>query len=216
MDENQRRISLKAGLLTGSVPASGSLSTSSLGLMTTGTTVTPFFDTTNGTVGHSSVGHIGIYQYPVSTQVVLQDYSLPLSNVKSLNKKLVGLKEDTLYVTTDDDGNEDPHTYYIKSILGVNPQTQQVETTEAYHKIAFIRKTEMIDLTTGEKSNTSEPGVSNEQLIIMITHRLKLLNEKFACDENEQAIKHLEYALAWLDKRTIDRFKRGVAGQHQI
>jgi hypothetical protein len=198
MDENQRRISINT---SGTVFAGSSSNSGSLGLVNTGILGgSTYFIPSQGINTINNLGH----NYPQP----FQDYNVLPNNVKSLDKKLVGLKEDTVYVTTDDDGKEDTHTYYIKSILGVNPETLQVETTEVYHQIDFIRKTEMIDLVTGENGSNRGPGVSNEQLIIMITHRLKLLNEEFPCNENEQAIKHLDYALAWLDKRTINRFKR--------
>ena len=35
---------------------------------------------------------------------------------------------------------------------------------------------------------------------------------KFACRENACALTHLEEALMWLQKRTLDRVKRGVEG----
>lgn len=37
---------------------------------------------------------------------------------------------------------------------------------------------------------------------------------KFACFENEQALRHLQLAAAWLDKRTKDREARNVEGTH--
>ena len=38
---------------------------------------------------------------------------------------------------------------------------------------------------------------------------------KFACEENAAAIRHLENALAFLEKRTIARAARQVEGTHQ-
>jgi hypothetical protein len=39
-------------------------------------------------------------------------------------------------------------------------------------------------------------------------------DSKFACFENEQALRHLQMAAAWLDKRTKDREARAVEGTH--
>jgi hypothetical protein len=40
----------------------------------------------------------------------------------------------------------------------------------------------------------------------------KNLRAPFACRENAMALTHLEEALMWLQKRTLDRVKRGVEG----
>ena len=38
---------------------------------------------------------------------------------------------------------------------------------------------------------------------------------QFACKENAMALTHLEEALMWLQKRTLDRMKRGVEGSNK-
>jgi len=63
-------------------------------------------------------------------------------------------------------------------------------------------------------------GVTNEDVLLMLIHRLKFLNEKwmdgkFRCQENVIAIAHLEAALHWLNERTRDRVARKVEGKHE-
>ena len=58
-------------------------------------------------------------------------------------------------------------------------------------------------------------GVTNEEVLRVLIHRLKFLNEnwiggKFKCRENSLAITKLEEALMWLEKRTQDRVARNV------
>jgi len=61
-------------------------------------------------------------------------------------------------------------------------------------------------------------GVTNEEVIKVLIHRIKHLNEKlhggkFKCRENSIAITKLEEALMWLEKRTANRIERGVEGE---
>ncbi len=63
-------------------------------------------------------------------------------------------------------------------------------------------------------------GVTNEEVIKVLLHRLTFLNEKwqagkFRCRENSLAITKLEETLMWLEKRTSDRLARKVEGTHQ-
>lgn len=61
-------------------------------------------------------------------------------------------------------------------------------------------------------------GVTNEEVIKVLLHRLNYLNEvlhsgKFKCRENSIAITKLEEALLWLERRTANRIERGVEGE---
>jgi hypothetical protein len=66
---------------------------------------------------------------------------------------------------------------------------------------------------------TKSDGVTNEEVLRVLIHRLTFLNEKwlggkFRCRENSLAITKLEEALMWLNKRTEDRLNRKVEGTH--
>lgn len=70
--------------------------------------------------------------------------------------------------------------------------------------------------TDGKKIN----GVTNEEVLRVLIHRLTFLNEKwqdgkFWCRENSIAITKIEEALMWLEKRTADRIARKVEGKHE-
>jgi hypothetical protein len=56
-------------------------------------------------------------------------------------------------------------------------------------------------------------GLTSEALLAIIIHRTSTLNGQFPCDENENAIKHMERALALFNERTAKRKARGVEGQ---
>jgi hypothetical protein len=63
-------------------------------------------------------------------------------------------------------------------------------------------------------------GVTNEEMLKVLIHRLDYLNNKwqggkFNCRENSLAITKLEEALMWLEKRTANRLARNVEGTHE-
>lgn len=60
-------------------------------------------------------------------------------------------------------------------------------------------------------------GVMNEDLLAMVIHRLQAFQESpYKCRENAIALTKLEEALLWLNKRTLDRERRGVEGTHTV
>ena len=64
-------------------------------------------------------------------------------------------------------------------------------------------------------------GVTNEEVLRVLIHRLHYLNEewmggKFKCIENDIAIDSLRMALEQLEKRTSDRIARKVEGTYEI
>lgn len=59
-------------------------------------------------------------------------------------------------------------------------------------------------------------GITNEALLAIILHRLRVLNHIYPCRENSLAITNIEQGLMWLEQRTKDRLSRGVEGQNKI
>jgi hypothetical protein len=70
----------------------------------------------------------------------------------------------------------------------------------------------------GRGEDRREPnGAFVEGVIAAALDRLEFYQQsKFACDENADAMKHLEAALAILNRRTADREARGVEGTHEV
>jgi len=57
-------------------------------------------------------------------------------------------------------------------------------------------------------------GCQNEDLLVIVKDRLASFQAgDYPCYENKQALHHIEAALDWLNKRTVDRRTRGVEGQ---
>lgn len=65
-----------------------------------------------------------------------------------------------------------------------------------------------------EESSVS--GVLDGDLLEMVKDRLTCFQAgPFACEENANALKAVEEALYWMNKRVEDRAKRGVLGQNK-
>lgn len=102
---------------------------------------------------------------------------------------------------------------------------QHFENKEDGTVIQFIEKTRLFDapseIPTPEglpnlwQLVTINDGTTNEELTAILIDRVRFLNNKFRCEENDNSIRHLEEALFWMEKRTKDRIARGVEGQHK-
>lgn len=70
----------------------------------------------------------------------------------------------------------------------------------------------------GRGDNRREPnGAFVETVIAMVKDRIQFYQDsKFSCEENKQAIKHLEAALDILSARTKRRELAGVEGTHKV
>lgn len=62
---------------------------------------------------------------------------------------------------------------------------------------------------------TVNDGTTNEDLLEVLLDRLRFLNKKAPCMENQLAIYRLDEALFWLNKRTENRKNRGVEGTNK-
>lgn len=59
-------------------------------------------------------------------------------------------------------------------------------------------------------------GISVEALLAIVEDRLLgFQSGQFACRENAVALTKIQEAMMWLQKRTLDRMKRGVEGTNQ-
>ncbi len=75
----------------------------------------------------------------------------------------------------------------------------------------------MIVFQNGAINDHGVNGVTQEALIEICIDRLKSFQAgPFSCRENAVALTHLETAQMWLQKRTLDRMRRGVEGTHKV
>lgn len=92
------------------------------------------------------------------------------------------------------------HFYELESFEGHNTQYLQ-----------FIDKDPVEEGST--ELELVRDGTTNEEVLEVLIDRLKYLNNKFPCRENDIVILKLEESLMWLNKRTADRVKRNVEGK---
>ncbi|UNA01564.1 hypothetical protein MG295_00147 [Bacillus phage vB_BcgM] len=103
--------------------------------------------------------------------------------------------------------HDEPKPNYVHNA----PHRFQVVGTEDRDTLALIRFQE------GAIKEHGVNGVTNEDLIAMIMKRIECFQEtKFACDDNEEALKGLRKALYHLTARTRERKARGVEGTTQV
>ncbi len=74
----------------------------------------------------------------------------------------------------------------------------------------------IIQMQKGPRKNVdSIHGVIDSDLLEIVRDRLKAFQAgPFASEYNEQALKHIEQALTWMNKRVEDRVKRNVLGTY--
>ncbi len=96
---------------------------------------------------------------------------------------------------------------------GLTYDLQNLDNSEALQRIQFPHKEPNPD---GSKNLiTIQDGTTNEEVIRMLIDRLNYQHSKFPSRETALAITKQEESLMWLEKRTADRKKRGVEGQHK-
>ena len=66
------------------------------------------------------------------------------------------------------------------------------------------------------KDPESRHGVLDVDLLEIVRDRLRCFQAgEYACREDEEALRHVEEALMWMNKRVEDRAERGVLGTYQ-
>lgn len=69
-----------------------------------------------------------------------------------------------------------------------------------------------IDFQDGAVKENGVNGITSEALLVILIHRTEALNNRFPCQENEDALAGLRGALTAFESRTKDRINRGVEG----
>lgn len=100
--------------------------------------------------------------------------------------------------------------------------TDYVGPGNAHHVYLIRRKEDGLELGVirfqdGPIKESGVNGVMDENLIAVVIDRLEgFQSSKYACQENQDALNHLETALGYLQARTAKREARGVEGTHTV
>ena len=105
----------------------------------------------------------------------------------------------------------DHNGVYVNAISGMSDGTNVEGHVYDVHAGRYSLR---LSFQLGPIKEAGVNGLTNEALIAVLTHRMKVLNSKFPCAENQRAINHLELAAQALESRTKDRIARGVEGTH--
>ena len=86
-------------------------------------------------------------------------------------------------------------------------------TAEGIRAITF--RTSII-FQNGAVKEVGRYGIHNEDILAIVADRLRAFQTSpFACDENGEALYHIEAALASLERRTARRTAEGTEGTHR-
>lgn len=75
----------------------------------------------------------------------------------------------------------------------------------------------LIEFQNGPIAENGVNGITQEALLAICIDRLQSFQKgPYSCKENSVALTHLETALLWLQKRTLERMQRGVEGTSTV
>jgi len=126
---------------------------------------------------------------------------------KLTNHKVSGLNEALVIRVTDEPGQGNAcHHYTIHADDSIDPSVTKPGVT-VHQSISF---------QNGPIQEVGVNGVSNEALLAIVEDRLLgFQSGEYACRENAVALTKIQEAMMWLQKRTLDRIRRGVEGTNQ-
>lgn len=81
------------------------------------------------------------------------------------------------------------------------------------HNMAGNRIVGILNFMKKENGKLLHEGTTTEEVIDVLIDRITVLNDKFQCKENLEAIDYLTKAKQALEARTADRTRRGVEGK---
>ena len=96
---------------------------------------------------------------------------------------------------------DDCHEYELESLFGGCSQ-----------RLSFVKKVPVQGGKVGELSTVYD-GVTNEEVLRVLIHRISSLQFVLPCEENAIALENLEHAYKMFEKRNADRVARGVQGK---
>jgi hypothetical protein len=105
--------------------------------------------------------------------------------------------------------------YHLYKISGFDTQTNKSDPFFTRYGAPARHSTVLFQ--HGPIKEVGVNGVTQEALLAICIDRLRSFqNGPFKCRENAIALTHLEEALMWLQRRTVERIKRGVEGTHTV
>lgn len=134
--------------------------------------------------------------------------------MRKVNDHKVNPANDVISITAlDEPGSGGANHLYM--IEGFNTKTNpSCPFTERYGAPA---EHATILFQNGPIGEVGVNGVTQEILLAIVVDRLRSFQAgPYSCRENALALTKVEEAMHWLQKRTLDRMRRGVEGTHKV
>lgn len=129
--------------------------------------------------------------------------------MRTIDDHKVNPANDTLTITAvDEPGSGGAHHRY--EIAGFNPSTNPSGEP-------IWSDTTAILFQNGPINEVGVNGLTHEALLAIVADRLRSFQKgPFATRYNALALTHIEEAQNWLNRRTLERTRRGVEGTHTV
>lgn len=103
---------------------------------------------------------------------------------------------------------------HLYKITGYNSKTNRSDPFQALYGQPSEHSTVLFQ--NGPIKEFGVNGITQEVLLAIVIDRLRSFQSgPFSCRDNAVALTHCEEALMWLQRRTLERIKRGVEGTNQ-
>lgn len=113
----------------------------------------------------------------------------------------------TKVLVLDESGNGGAHHEYI--VVNIDTPKDKVESDEVLDVVHHA----IINFQSGPIKENGVNGCQNEDLLKIVIDRLQCFQAgQYSCRENALALTHIQEALMWLERRTLERQNRGVEG----
>jgi hypothetical protein len=132
--------------------------------------------------------------------------------MRAITTHQVNPANDTLTVSVlDEPGSGGANHLY--QIEGFNSQSNPSDPWTARHGSPAVHST--ILFQNGPIGEVGVNGLTHEVLLAIVADRLKGFQAgPYASNDNAIALEHVEQAMRWLHRRTLERMARGVEGTH--
>lgn len=131
-----------------------------------------------------------------------------------ISHKCNGLNEALKIQVLDEPGSGNAcHRYHITTVEYPPPIGSGMGAAAIEKAMAMSKAVTDIRFQNGPIAEAGVNGISNEALLAIVEDRLLgFQSGQYACRENAVALTKIQEAMMWLQKRTMDRVRRGVEG----
>jgi hypothetical protein len=131
--------------------------------------------------------------------------------------KVNGLNEALKIQVLDEPGQGNAcHRYHITTVETPPPVGGGMSSESLQQAMSMSKVVTDIHFQNGPILEAGINGITQEALLAIVEDRLiGFQSGEYACRENAIALTKVQEAMLWLQKRTMERMRRGVEGTHQ-